>query len=98
MAGWISLHRSIEEHWLYPNERPFTELEAWLDLLLTVNHRDNKTLFDGKLIVVKRGSTYTSLRKLSERWNWSTTKVTRFLKLLEQDNMVTQKKTVEKQL
>ncbi|MBM0383625.1 DnaD domain-containing protein [Staphylococcus pseudintermedius] len=96
MTGWISLHRSIENHWLYPKERPFSELEAWLYLLLTVNHKDNKTLFDGKIIVVKRGSTYTSLRKLSERWNWSTTKVTRFLNLLEQDNMVTQKKDSRK--
>ncbi|EIM5198710.1 DnaD domain-containing protein [Staphylococcus pseudintermedius] len=96
MTGWISLHRSIENHWLYPKDRPFSELEAWLYLLLTVNHKDNKTLFDGKIIVVKRGSTYTSLRKLSERWNWSTTKVTRFLNLLEQDNMVTQKKDSRK--
>lgn len=45
--------------------------------------------FDGSLIEVKRGQKLTSIRKLCERWGWSNTKVTKFLKLLETDGMIT---------
>lgn len=96
MAGWISLHRSIEKHWLYEEERKFSRFEAWVDLLLMVNHADNKTMIDGKLVTVKRGQRITSLRKLGDRWNWSLTKVDAFLKLLEEDKMIVLKKDTKK--
>ena len=98
MTGWISLHRSIEDHWLYTEDRKFSRLEAWIDLLLMVNHKDNKTVHDGKLVLVKRGSRITSLRKLGERWNWSITKVDTFLNLLQDDEMITVKKDSKKTL
>lgn len=98
MAGWISLHRSIEKHWLYEEKRKFSRFEAWVDLLLMVNHSDNKTMIDGKLVTVKRGQRITSLRKLGDRWNWSLTKVDAFLKLLEEDKMIVLKKDTKKTL
>lgn len=98
MAGWISLHRSIEKHWLYEEERKFSRFEAWVDLLLMVNHADNKIMIDGKLVTVKRGQRITSLRKLGDRWNWSLTKVDAFLKLLEEDKMIVLKKDTKKTL
>ncbi|WP_239775206.1 DnaD domain protein [Mammaliicoccus sp. N-M50] len=98
MAGWISLHRSIENHWLYEEERKFSKFEAWIDLLLMVNHKDNKTVMDGKLITVKRGQRITSLRKLGDRWKWSLTKVDSFLRLLEEDKMIVVKKDTKKTL
>ncbi|WP_239705750.1 MULTISPECIES: DnaD domain protein [unclassified Mammaliicoccus] len=98
MGGWISLHRSIENHWLYEEERKFSKFEAWIDLLLMVNHKDNKTVMDGKLITVKRGQRITSLRKLGDRWKWSLTKVDSFLRLLEEDKMIVVKKDTKKTL
>jgi DnaD/phage-associated family protein len=98
MAGWISLHRSIENHWLYEEDRKFSKFEAWIDLLLMVNHKDNKTIMDGKLVTVKRGQRITSLRKLGDRWKWSLTKVDSFLRLLEQDKMIVVKKDTKKTL
>ncbi|AQN32192.1 DnaD domain protein [Mammaliicoccus sciuri] len=98
MAGWISLHRSIENHWLYEEDRKFSKFEAWVDLLLMVNHKDNKTIMDGKLVTVKRGQRITSLRKLGDRWKWSLTKVDSFLRLLEQDKMIVVKKDTKKTL
>jgi len=98
MAGWISLHRSIENHWLYEEERKFSKFEAWIDLLLMVNHKDNKTVMDGKLFTVKRGQRITSLRKLGDRWKWSLTKVDSFLRLLEEDKMIVVKKDTKKTL
>ena len=86
--GYISLHRSIQNHWLYDEERIFSNYEAWLDLLLMVNHKDAKVLQDGQLVTVKRGERITSIRQLMEKWRWSNTKVVKFLKLLEADDMI----------
>ena len=55
MTGWISLHRSIQKHWLFEEKRKFSRFEAWIDILLMVNHSDNKIMHDGDLITVKRG-------------------------------------------
>lgn len=96
MTGWISLHRSIQKHWLFEEKRKFSRFEAWIDILLMVNHSDNKIILDGELVTVKRGQRVTSLRQLGERWNWSITKVDKFLKILETDEMLSVKKDTKK--
>ena len=95
--GWISIHRSITENWIW-DEKPFDRRSAWIDLLMMVNHTDTKIMFDGSLVEVKRGQRITSIRKLSERWGWSTTKTTKFLTMLETDEMITLKKDTKKTL
>jgi hypothetical protein len=88
MQGWIKLHRKIKDHWLYKESKKFTKFEAWIDLLLEANHKDNKFLLGSELVEVKRGQTITSIRKLCERWGWSNTKVTQYLNLLQNDGMI----------
>lgn len=88
MSGWISIHRKIQEHWLYKEKRKFSKFEAWLDLLMNVNHKDNKILFEGKLLEIKRGQMLTSEVKLSNKWDWSRKKTRNFLELLETDEMI----------
>ena len=88
--GWISLHRSIQDHWLW-EEKPFDKAKAWIDLLLLANHKDNKFLFGNELVKIKKGSFITSELKLMERWGWSKTKVRNFLELLQKDNMILKK-------
>ncbi len=95
MAGWISVHRQLQEHWLW-KDKPFSKGQAWIDLLLLVNHDDNKTLIDGELVLVKRGQKITSIRKLADRWGWSRHKVDDFLKLLESDKMLEQNRDSKK--
>lgn len=85
--GWISIYRSIQDHWLW-QEKPFSKGQAWLDLLLSANHQDKKILLGNELISVKRGSFITSQAKLMERWGWGNTKVRNFLRLLKEDNMI----------
>lgn len=87
LTGWISLHRKIQEHWLW-EERPFSKGQAWIDILLLVNHEDGKVFMDGELIEVYRGEHITSEPKLAERWGWSRTKVRNFLDLLEKEGMI----------
>lgn len=89
--GWIKTYRKLQDCWIWSDKEPFDKRSAWIDLLLTANHADKKLLFNGQLITVKRGQILTSIRKLSERWKWSINKVYRFLKLLENDEMLQRK-------
>lgn len=93
--GWISIHRQLQEHWLW-EDRPFSKGQAWIDLLLLANHADNKFLFGNELMEVKAGCFITSERKLSERWGWSRKKVDNFLSLLQSDNMIILKKNQQR--
>lgn len=95
--GWIKLHRAIQEHWLWDDE-PFTRGQAFIDLLLMVNHKDKKIMFNGELIEVKKGSKITSLRQLSDRWKWSTNKVKKYLEQLQKDGMINYKSDNKKTL
>jgi hypothetical protein len=88
MSGWIKIHRSITEHWLYKEKRVFSKFEAWNDVLLTVNFTESKTIIKGKLYVIKRGECILSLDSWGKRWSWDKTKVRRFLNLLEKDSMI----------
>lgn len=97
VEGWLKLYRSIQNHWLW-EDKPFSRGQAFIDLLLMANHKDNKILFNGELIEIKRGSRITSLRQLSDAWGWSTTKVKKFLELLEKENMITVKSDNKKTL
>lgn len=88
--GWISIHRKIQDNKIW-EDKPFSRGQAWIDLLLLANHEDNKIIFNGSLFEIKRGEKITSLRKLSERWGWSITKVKKFLNLLSDENMISYK-------
>lgn len=93
--GWISLHRSIQDNWIWKDE-PFSRGQAWIDILLMANHQDNKFLLGNELVTVEAGSFITSEKKLMERWMWSNTKVRNFLKLLETDGMIIKKTDAKK--
>ena len=90
-TGWVKLSRKLLDHWLW-DDKPFSRGQAWIDLIFSANHQDEKVLFNGKKTEIKRGSRITSIRKLSEKWGWSKDKVRRFLDELEADGMVTQKR------
>lgn len=96
--GWIKLYRSIMNHWIWDVREAFCKRAAFVDLLMLVNKEDKEIEFDNKLILVKRGERITSLKYLSERWGWSTTKLNNFLKLLEEDKIISLKKDSRKTL
>ena len=90
--GWVSIHRSIYDNWIWNDKEQFDKRSAWIDLLLMVNHEDKKVLIDGELKIIKRGQRITSINKLAKRWRWSRKKVTNFLQTLEEDDMIILKK------
>lgn len=96
--GYIKLHRQLQSCWLWVDDEPFDRRSAWVDILMSANHADKKILFDGNIVLVERGQFITSIRKLSVKWKWSTTKVTHFLGVLESDMMITRKSDSKKTL
>lgn len=95
--GWISIHRQIQDCFIW-DKKPFSWGQAWIDLLLLVNHEDKKTYFSGKMITVGRGQRITSINKLAQRWGWSRHKVSDFLNILENEEMIIQNRDMKKTL
>lgn len=92
--GWIKLHRKIQDSFIW-EEKPYDRARAWIDLLLLVMHSDKKIMIDGKVVVVKQGSYMTSILKLADRWGWSKKKTNAFIKMLENESMITTKKSTK---
>jgi len=65
--------------------------QAWVDMLLTANHKKATILFNGSPLDIERGEFLTSQQNLCARFGWGRQKVRRFLKCLVSDGMVTQK-------
>jgi hypothetical protein len=89
--GWIKLHRSLIDHWVFDQE-PLSPFGAWIDLLLRANYDANEVCVKNNLILIPRGSTITSMVKLSTRWKRGRKWVSRFLNNLEKAKMITQKR------
>jgi len=86
--GWIALHRSILDHWVW-KDKPFSNGQAWIDLILLANHKDTKEYINGSLKTFKKGTVNRSIESLSSRWGWNRKKTRKFLNALEADEMVT---------
>ncbi|HCV6153225.1 TPA: DnaD domain-containing protein [Staphylococcus aureus] len=93
MTGWISIDRSIQNHWLFKEKRTFSKFEAWIYLLMEANHSKAKVPIGNQIVTVARGQRLTSILTLSDLFNWSRFKVKTFLDLLESDGMLEVKTT-----
>lgn len=92
MAGWILVHRQIEDNPIW-KEKPFSKGQAWVDLLLMANHADNEILLGNNIVTIKRGQFHTSEVILAKRWGWGRKKINLFLTLLEKQKMCTSLRT-----
>lgn len=88
--GFIKLNRSIFEHWIFQDAEKF---KAFVDLIQLARWKEEKLIIGNEIVVVPRGSYYTSELKLAEKWGWSRHKTRDFLKLLESEQMITKKGT-----
>lgn len=91
--GWIRIDRGIQDNFLWNDGEPMSRGQAWIDLLLRANFTDGKILLGGKPTIIKRGQLHTSIVNLALYWRWSRNRVTRFLDLLEKDQMITTERT-----
>ena len=89
--GYISLHRQIENNWLWFSE-PFSKAQAWVDLLILASHTGTSFFIRGNRVDLKSGEIGHSKESLGLRWKWSRKKVISFLKMLEKEQQITQQK------
>jgi hypothetical protein len=92
MIGWIKLHRKLTENPIWTSE-VFTRGQAWVDLLLLANHEYGFFYLRDHKVEVQRGQVGYSQLKLSERWQWSRTKVRKFLNDLEKEQQIIQQQS-----
>ena len=93
--GYVKLFRSIQDNFVWA-DKPFAFGQAWIDLIMMVNHKDREIVFNGRVMCVPRGSVVTSCRKLAERWGWSKDRVLYFLRSLESASMIERKSDSKK--
>lgn len=86
--GWICIHRKIQDNAIWNSNKPFDDRSAWIDLLLMVNHKDNDVQIGNQIVTVRKGQRFTSIRKLSMKWNWSRDRVARYLDMITQAGMI----------
>lgn len=85
MIGWIKVSRSITDHWIWKDP---IKLKWWIDMLITVNFKDNKINIGNQLIECNRGQSIMSLKQWADRWKVDKNKVRNFFVLLEKDGQI----------
>jgi hypothetical protein len=90
--GFIKIYRNIATNSIW-DDRPYSKGQAWIDILLRVNHQPKKVLVDEKWIEIMPGQTVWSIKDMAEKWGWSRGKVSRFVNGLQSEQMLHQKRT-----
>ena len=85
MGGWIKISREIEDHWLWQDA---DRLRWWIDMLFMASFEDKKVIEDTHLITIKKGQFIASVAFLCKRWGKSNKTIIKYLKLLEEDEMI----------
>ena len=85
MGGWIKISREIEDHWLWQDAE---RLRWWIDMLFMASWEDKKVIEDTHLITIKKGQFIASVAFLCKRWGKSNKTIIKYLKLLEEDEMI----------
>jgi DNA replication protein DnaD len=87
--GWIKLHRSIWDSWVWEDPKIF---QRWIDLLLLVNHEKKEIKAGNDFIYIDAGQKLTAINKLAARWGVSDKTVKKTLNLFKMRDMITTKK------
>jgi predicted nucleic-acid-binding Zn-ribbon protein len=98
MQGYIKLHRQLLDNPLF-NSETFTKGQAWITLLMLTNHKANfLQVKNGEMIKIERGECGYSELALAKIFKWSRGKVKRYLKTLETQKMIQQKKVSDRNI
>jgi hypothetical protein len=92
--GVFAVDRGIFDHPIFAPE-PYTEREAWLWMLSAAVWADKRVRVGRAFVDLKRGQLAFALRFVAKKFQWTDSRVRRFLKRLESDAMVTVSATRE---
>lgn len=85
--GVFALDRGLFDHPIFSPE-PYTEREAWIWMLSAAAWSDRRVRIGKTMIDLKRGQLVFATRFLAAKWQWSHSKVVRFLNRLKIDTML----------
>ena len=85
MKGWIKLHRKIQDHWVWQDDR---YLRYWLTILLNVNHESKKFPVGDQIYECQPGESFRSISKWTDLFSCSKPTTIKFFKMLENDGMI----------
>jgi hypothetical protein len=85
--GVFAVDRGIFDHSVFARE-PFTQREAWIWLIAEAAYKPRTKRADGKVISLQRGQLCHALRFMAEAWQWSKSRVDRFLDMIEKQDMI----------
>ena len=85
--GYIKLYRQIQENEIYFQE-PFNRTLAWIDLILSANHKAKTIMIRGIEIKLKRGQLAYSKLTLADRWQRNRKTIDRWLTEFKKRKMV----------
>ena len=88
MEGWIKLHRSVCDHWIWTNPRYF---KWWVDLLMMARFEPKHMVFGRDLYKCNSGEIIVSYGYLAQRWRVNKSVVYYYFNLLEKDDMILRK-------
>jgi hypothetical protein len=86
--GWIKIHRSILDHWIWQDEK---YSRWWITLLLSVNHSDAKFMVGDEIYMCKSGESFRSLDEWARLFGCSKKTVVKFFTTLKKDSMINTK-------
>lgn len=85
--GVFQVHRGIFDHPIFAPE-PFTEREAWIWMVSAAAWAAKRVRVGKALVDLERGQLAFALRFLAVKFQWTDSKVRRFLKKLQADAMI----------
>jgi hypothetical protein len=87
MAGYVMISRDI---WTDPSfvESAVSEREAWIWLISEASWKPRERRIGTLLIQTDRGQLAVAIRFMAEAWQWSKSKVERYLKRLKDRDMI----------
>lgn len=91
--GWIKVYRQLLDSELWKLDVPYSERDAWIELMLLANHKaDYITTKHKERIKIERGQHFTSIRKLAQKFTWSERRTRNYIKWLQDTGMITTKR------
>jgi len=87
MSGTVNISRGIWHDVAFKDE-PFSEREAFIWIIMEASYKPREKRVGSITVSLERGQLVTSVRFMCSAWSWSKSRVDRFLKRLENRDMI----------
>lgn len=88
--GFIKIWRKMLDN---PIANKPNYMALWVWLLTLANHKDNKFMWNGEMIIIKEGQLLTGRKELAEKSGIPSSTIERILNFLENEHQIEQQKT-----